>query len=712
MVAFNLLGALLTVLSLTLLGLGGYLLALRVVGWRRGSDPLTFAVAALLLTLAEAIAVALLLGALGVLRIELALALQTALVYVLYRSVRRRHGGDQGEGENEGDPPDLMDPAGQVLRRAWAHLRANPVLALVTLHAAGTELLRGLLLPPLSWDSMMYHVFLAATWLQRHHFGPFPARHPMSFYELMPGNGSLWLWWWMAPSHSELYLGLATALEWLLLGLAVGAFARALGARRHWPIAAFLTLLTPTVVRFVAAQYVDIAVGAFLVSGTYFAVRWLREARTSDALLVGVAAGLSAGTKVLALPSAGALGLLTLLLAFSRRSRAGGDWRRRVGHLLLMAVLAALLGGYFYARNLSLGGGLFGYACASQDASAAGSALGTFPSALSPAANVGQLIAEHQLSGAFLGVIRPTMTELGIGPQCLLLVPFVLLMPWLFRKEHRPAAWLAWGQIWFMLVVWWTLTSATHGHIFANIRYLIGGIGLLFASATALGERRLSTGWLRGLAIVLAIQDLLMLNPRLSYQARVILAIALAGAATIAAAPGLRRWMAAHRRPVALAAALLVLAAVPRWAAFRVHDRERAFAEDYIAHLTSSRLYAAGWGWLDQHAGTETVAVSHTPETYFVYPAMGPYFERRAEYVNIDAENYPYPLLYPNCKPRENGSAAAWIANLRKQGIRWIYLARYPEFEFPVEDSWANARPDLFALRFADQTNRIYELSQ
>jgi len=729
MAAFDLLGFLLTVLSLGLLGLGGYLLALRLVGWPRAdgerhqgederttTDPLTFAVAALLLTLAEAIAGALVLGALGLLRLELALALQTALVLVLYRSiVRRADGGAGSPHESEAGPMDepgpgpvdLMAPARLVLRRAWSRLRESPVLALVTLHAAGTELLRGLLVPPVSWDSIMYHVYLAATWLQHHHFGPFPARHPMSFYELMPGNGSLWLWWWMAPSHSELYLGLASSLEWLLLGLAAGAIARAFGARRHWPVASFLTLLTPTVVRFVATQYVDIAVGAYLVSGTYFALRWLRATRASDAALVGTAAGLAAGTKVLALPSAGALGLFTLLLAVPGFRR---DWRRHAGHLLLMAVLATAFGGYFYARNLSLGGGLFGYACASQDATVAGSALGTFPSALSPAANFRQLAAQHDLTGAFLGVVRPTMAELGVGPQSLLLLPIFLLLPWLFRGERRTAAWLSCGQIGVMALIWWTLTSATHGHIFANIRYLIGGLCLLFAAAVALGERHLSPPWLRGLAVVLAIQDLLMLNPRMSYQVRVVLAVALACVVAVAALPSLRRRLAERRRLVAVASGLAVLVAVPFWATYRVRDRERAFAEEYIAHLSSTRLFAPGWGWLDRHAGTGAVAVSHTPETYFVYPAMGPYLERRAEYVNINRENFAYPLLYPDCKPRSDPSADAWIDNLHAAGIHWVYVARYPEFKFPVEDTWARERPGLFALQFEDQTNRVYEL--
>jgi hypothetical protein len=166
-----------------------------------------------------------------------------------------------------------------------------------------------------------------------------------------------------------------------------------------------------------------------------------------------------------------------------------------------------------------------------------------------------------------------------------------------------------------------------------------------------------------------------------------------------------------RRRPLAAVAALALLALVPRFASFRVQDRERAFGQDYIAHLATTRLFAAGWGWLDANAGNGTVAVSHAPENFFVYPAMGPFLERRAVYVNVNEANHSNPLLYPACRTRSDPSPEAWIANLRAEGVAWLYVARYPEFEFPEEDAWAQARPDLFRLRFADRTNRVYEVA-
>lgn len=694
---FHILGSVLTLITLGLLVTGGYLGALLL--FRREPvedadppDPLTIAVASLLLTTAQAVAVALVLGALGLLRLELALALQTALVYGLYRGVRRRGGGGAG----------LATVASLILRRSWGRLRQYPALTLITVHAAGTELVRGLLRPPLSWDSLMYHMFLAATWLQQESFAIVAARHPTSFYQFMPGNGSLWLWWWMAPSHSELYTGMAFVPQWLLLGIATGAVARRLGARDHWPIASFLVLLLPTVVRFVAAQYVDLAMGALLVAGTLFAMRWLDEGRWADAVLLGIAGGLVAGTKVLGIPFAVALAVMTLLLARK-------NWGRRLPQLAVMALLALLLGGYFYARNLGYGGGPFGYECAKQDESQGEAGVSTFPAENSPVDILPQLLEDRMLVGAFLGVTRPTMAELGIGPVALVLVPIALVLPFLMRGRKRLLGWLVFGQVGAQLFVWMTLTYAANAHVFANVRYLIGAIGLLVAAALALGERHLTAGWLRGLALAILIQDLLMLNPRMPYQVRMLLAWVLVGAVVIAVAPRLRAWLVGHGRAVAAVGGLCLLLGVPPWASFRIRDRQRAFEQDYIVHLSTTRLFAAGWGWLDENAGTGTVAVSHAPENFFVYPAMGPYFERRAVYVNVNEADFTNPLLYADCKTRVDPSAEAWTANLRMQQVRWLHVARYPEFEFPVEDAWARARPDLFALRFDHPTNRVWE---
>ncbi len=294
MALVDVLGALLTLISLGVLLLGGFLAAVRLLGERAEREPLTLAIASLVATSAIAVGIGLVLGAVGLLRIDLALASAAGLVLALAWG-ERRTGGER-----------VARAGGILARSTWTRLREHPVLSLITLHAVGSEALRGLFRPPLSWDSLMYHLLLAARWLQDGNLRPVLGPHPTNFYGYNPGNGSIWLWWWMAPSHSELYVNLAYVAQWLLLGLAAGAVARRLGAHRLWPLASFLVLLTPTVVRFVATQYVDIAVGAFLLAGIYFAFRWLDEPAWPEILLAGASFGLAAGTKLLALPFAAA----------------------------------------------------------------------------------------------------------------------------------------------------------------------------------------------------------------------------------------------------------------------------------------------------------------------------------------------------------------------------------------------------------------------
>jgi hypothetical protein len=38
-----------------------------------------------------------------------------------------------------------------------------------------------------------------------------------------------------------------------------------------------------------------------------------------------------------------------------------------------------------------------------------------------------------------------------------------------------------------------------------------------------------------------------------------------------------------------------------------------------------------------------------------------------------------------------------------------LHLSRYPQFDFPPERQWADSMPGLFALRYEDPTNAVYE---
>ena len=684
----DLLGALLTLLALGLIVLGGFAAALLVLGPRARVDRLGLLIAALLLATAEAVGVATVLGAAGLLRLPLALGVQGALAGALALAAWRRGG--------------LVAPARELAAGVAAAVRRHPFLTLVALHAGAAEAARGLLRPPLSWDSLMQHLWLAATWLQRADLLPPSGPAPFNYYGYIPANGALWTWWWLAPSHGELWVNLSSLPHWLLLGAAAGGVARRLGAGRTWPLAAFLVLLTPVVVRFATTQYVDLLVAGALLGGGYFALEWVREARGSLLALAAVGCGLAAGTKVLALAYVAILGGAVLLVGV-------GPWRRRAPQLLLGAAIAVALGGFFYARNAVLGAGPLAASCYSQASGLSTAAPWRLPrrdSVLAGGAGSARDVAE-----AFLGrADQPRLLELGVGPQVSVLMVALVGLPFGLGRGRRREGIVAAALLWLPLLLWLALPPAAHSWVYANTRYLDASIAIAAAGVVALAERR---GFPARAAELLAagfvLQGLLQLHPALPFGARVGLAAADLAAVILIAAPSLRRALA--RRPLAVLAVLLAAAllAVPPLARLRRADRMRSYARDLSAHATSAPLLVGAWRWLEAHAGAGAVAIVGTP---FPYAVMGPRLERRAVYVNLDAADHPLAAAYPGCDPRRAAAdRGAWRRNLRRHGIRWLYVVRDdPRDRFPLEVEWAEASPALLAERYADRYSRIYEV--
>ncbi|HEY6320716.1 MAG TPA: hypothetical protein VJA16_04045 [Thermoanaerobaculia bacterium] len=708
-------GALLTLLALGALGGGGYLLAVRLLGLERAaSDALALAAAWLLASTGLGVGIGLALGACGQLRLAPGLALALLACGALL-AWRPRAGAPAPPpappAASDGRWAALARPARHLGSRLAAHLRQHWVLSLLACHAIGTEALRGLVRPPLSWDSLMYHLALAATWLQRHDLAPVFGAYPMSYYGYTPANGAVWLWWWMAPSHGELYANLAFLPQWALLAVATGGVARRLGARRAWPLAAFLVAMTPTVVRFAATQYVDIFTAACLLGACCFGLSWLREPRWGDAALAGMGLGLAAGAKVLGLVYAAALAAALLPLAV-------GSWRRRAVQAAAALALAAALGGFFYLRNAARGVDPLAFECEGLPHRQPVHGLPALPRPGSVAAMPRQMLAEGRLARAFLGTTeegRSPFVDLGLGPQALVVLLGIPALAALPRERRREAA-VAGSQVLAEVAFWLAVPYAAAGHVFANVRYLLPAVGLAFAGGVAAAEtRRADERLLHGLAVALAAQDLLQLHTRMPDGVRLAVAAADLAVVALALSPWLRKlrgWRGWPGAPALLPAltVLAALAGVPWLARFRDADRTRAFAEEYTAHGINVAYYAAGWDWLERHGGSGTVAVVNSPDTFFVYPAMGPRLERRALYVNVNAANLDEAAAYPLCQPRVQPDAAAWIANLRTAGVRWLDLTRTPPFPFPMENDWARGHSELFVPRFSDSTNLIYEL--
>ena len=152
-------------------------------------------------------------------------------------------------------------------------------------------------------------------------------------------------------------------------------------------------------------------------------------------------------------------------------------------------------------------------------------------------------------------------------------------------------------------------------------------------------------------------------------------------------------------------------ALAPWLADFRVADRARAYKTDITVHQTTARFQADAWKWFESPTGAPgVVAHVQSPSTYFLYPPGAPDSHGSPVYVNVNRANHRFAADYPRCEPRQDFDVEAWLENLRASGARHLYLARFVEFPFPIEDAWARVLPEVFTLRYEDPANRIYDV--
>lgn len=181
-------------------------------------------------------------------------------------------------------------------------------------------LLRGLVAPPLAWDSLTYHLVHAGRYVQTGGLGREAAPDAWGYYEYFPAAGEvLWAWAMLGP-RSDVLLAPAGVAVALLGGLGVYAAARELEAPvRTAALAAFAFLASPVVSVFLTSAYVDVLVAGMFALGCFFLFRALRVPRVADVALAMAAFGVGAGAKYSMLPIAGlAVAVLALAVLFRR----------------------------------------------------------------------------------------------------------------------------------------------------------------------------------------------------------------------------------------------------------------------------------------------------------------------------------------------------------------------------------------------------------
>ena len=586
---------------------------------------------------------------------------------------------------------------------------------LLVLHAA----YRAALWPPLSFDSLTYHNYLAGLWVQSGRLATPTLPVAMEGYAWLPIHFEALVAWAMLPFHGD-FLANFVNLPVLALGaVALYGLCRELDLDPlDSSLAVGLVCLSPAVFAYVCTQYNDILVMSLLVCAALFLVRFLKGGRWGDATLVFLASGLAVGTKHTAIPPAAVICLVAALAAPRRRA---------VATLLVCLAVNVAAGGYPYVRNwLHAGNPLY---------PATISLLGkdVFPGAPVTGFTVQQLGRgdwrhdADQLARSMSYAYGMEPTPLSWGPKLPVLASLAVAAFFLARRSARRAE-LRWLTLcWAAPALLFYLDSSDNTVLIRRFwpdtfaRFLAPSVALMTASALA-ATSLLKTGRLRrairaGLC-VLVLYDILALGilpdtPRVLVAVGIGLVLALGVGAL---------W---RRRPLRMPAAVgVALAAIVAAAGVcGLHLARERWRNWFLLTRTElhpiPRHWATGWGDCDDPSEPKTIAlVSYEPRLghhWFFYPLMGRRLQNRVVYAPPDRAltGAARPLGAARTPPP---SREVWLDNLSKLGVTHLFVQFHPELRpdkaghAPLEMAWIAAAPEQFQLVGSGALHRIYRV--
>lgn len=236
--------------------------------------------------------------------------------------------------------------AGALGRR----IRAGRYAFFWAIFAAGGVLLalRSLIIPPLGWDTLTYHGPRAAQWVQTGKFTFDAGTGSYDFYRHFFAGAEVLMAWAMLPFHSDVFVNLASVVQWIGLGLSAWALARAIGLREPFAsTSAAVIMFTPVLQLEVSSGYVELALNAALLHGIAVALVCLRRPSAGALVMCAVALGVATGIKLPGAPPAAIVAAVLLVRVLATRRLAIRD---KLSALGVSAVVAVLPAGPWLAR--------------------------------------------------------------------------------------------------------------------------------------------------------------------------------------------------------------------------------------------------------------------------------------------------------------------------------------------------------------------------
>lgn len=573
---------------------------------------------------------------------------------------------------------------------------------------------RGMLMPPLAWDSLTYHLVLPATWIQNSGIVEFSAPHGMDGYSHFPINFHILLAWVMLPWHSDLF---ANGVNFFILMIGV-LILFSLGrefllSRKLSLLLAVFFLFSPFVFAYVTTAYNDIFVCAMLLGSLLFLFRFLRSFAFEDAFFFFLSMALAVGTKQSALYLAALMGVvfvLSIIKKYFRSKQSSLLPIIPVGFLLLLTI-----GGHQYFRNwATVGNPLYPY-----EVSLAGETV-------FKGSEYVKKITEEKGTGNY----RDDLENLKIlfsynqrdyprtaGPKYIIIAVLslgILVYSLFWERDNRR---LLLGFFALVPLLFFYLDTSLNTVLarrfwpYDTPRFLAPSFAILSLLAFALlskWEKRMPR---IGLYVFLFfVADIFFMNFSLlrPLQNAVFIFLAITSTGFLAFL-FLKSFRYPRRFPYILAVMTFFLFAFGTMT--YLHNYHEKTRNEYYLHYMDlhqfPRAYLDGWDWCNQIDFPSTIALAagwnNSGHNWFYYPLFGRRLQNRVVYVPIGEPGF-YSSRINRGLRSANADFQIWLQNLRLMQVDFIFVQE----PWPIELAWIRDYDQYFHLVSQGESFSIY----
>ena len=610
------------------------------------------------------------------------------------------------------------------------------------------SLSRALLMPPLAWDCLTYHLTFAALWVKKGTLLHFSAPDQIHICAHLPINGEIFASWFLLPFHNDLLVNTMNFPITLLGGISCYAISRELGlTRKEASFTPVLICFSPVIYTYITTQYVEIQTFAFCSASVLFALRYLREGYLHDGFLALVAAGILLGTKFTGIPLVGLI-FAAIALKTIFQARHTGLFKKLI-LILLGFIFLCVLGGRQYICN----------------AIEAANPLYPLPIKLFDR-EITKGWAKVEQANKFVCQFEkdvgwdkfswwereyrkfcykpfrwwdrePRKSDyppLAAGPKFLLFLVLACISLFTRPRHVSKRCWYFLSMLWIVPIILFyadTSANAARGGFWTDesIRFLSPSLAILTTQGLVVIQK--FRKYCRGVdffLVALVAWDLLYINKTHLWEVELLYPFLVL---TIPLVITLFNFMRGESQSFALQEeALTSLTRLPRrhttiklWVTFTIgfiflvggfyllqSYRDNTRYLYYRRHLDLhylTRAFVNGWEFLDQHDGKKTIAMTMDWEPpghkWFYYPLLGKWLQNDIAYISAKHKQEVPTRIHRGLLRGDDFSI--WLRNLKRENVDYILVQK----PWPIELRWMLYYKEKFQLVFIDNNCRIFK---